>query len=154
MLGMIDRRVFDSLEENALIWACIHPLIHEIRGKDPIIKTEAYSSLTKGQRALLMFQILYGHTSGGAAEFFGRADMLAIKGIWAEMQKSMRYFGDEAMLSLLMEMEEVYKSGKPGRSAVSVIDKKLKERLPESIKLICSYIRSNPGEFVRFGERS
>lgn len=152
MLGMIDRQVFDSLEENALIWACIHPLIHEIRGKDPIIKTEVYSSLTKGQRALLMFQILYGHTSDSAAEFFGMADILSIKGIWGDLQNSMQYFGDDAMRSLLQEMEEAYKSGKTGRSTINSIDRKLQERMPESIKLICSYIRSNPGEFVRFGE--
>jgi hypothetical protein len=154
MLGMIDRQVFDSLEENALIWACIHPLIHEIRGKDPIIKTEVYSSLTKGQRALLMFQILYGHTSGGAAEFFQMEDLLSIKGIWNELKKSMQYFGDDAMLSLLSEIEKAYTSGNTGRNSINAIDRKLQVRLPESIKLICSYIRSNPGEFVRFGEKT
>ena len=153
MLGMIDRQVFDSLEENALIWACIHPLIHEIRGKDPIIKIGVYSSLTKGQRALLMFQILYGHTSDSAAEFFGMADMLSIKGIWGELQNSMRYFGDDTMLSLLQEMEEVYISGETGSNTIDSIDRKLHERIPESIKLICSYIRNHPGEFVRFGEK-
>lgn len=151
MLGMIDRHVFDSLEENALIWACIHPLIHEIRGKDPIIKTEVYSSLTKGQRALLMFQILYGHTSDSTAEFFGMQDMLSIKGIWGELQNSMRYFGDNQMLSLLQEMEEAYHSGKTGSNMINSIDRKLHEIMPESIKVVCSYIRNNPGEFVRFG---
>ena len=152
MLGMIDKQVFDSLEENALIWACIHPLIHEIRGKDPIIKTEVYSSLTKGQRALLMFQILYGHTREGAAELFGMEDLLSIKGIWGELQNSMRFFGDNGMLSILQEMEDSYKNRKNGRNTMSSLDKKLQARMPETIKLICGYIRSNPAEFVRFGE--
>ena len=70
MLVRIKLKDFETLNASALIWTCIEPTIHKIRGKNFVVKSEAYSQLNAGQRALLMFQILYGPTSTGVGEFY------------------------------------------------------------------------------------
>lgn len=69
MLAEIERKSFFSMDDRSLIWVCAEPTIRQIRGKDLAIKSEAYGTLNKGQQALLMFQILAGHSTYGVAEF-------------------------------------------------------------------------------------
>ncbi|HEX3043526.1 MAG TPA: hypothetical protein VHY08_02125 [Bacillota bacterium] len=170
---IIKREVFNSLADDQLIWACIEPAIQPIRGRNFQVKSQIYSELTPGQRALLMFQVLYGHTRNGVAEFFDHTSyFLAEPGVWSEFKTGMRYFGDHAMLQLLEEIERLQPFIKkhqqpdsnedfngmgrePGNSstiltAINQLDAKLQEIIPETLHRIGEYIRNNPGEFVQF----
>lgn len=173
MLVKMKRQVFDKLDDISLIWACIEPTIQQIRGKNFAVKSEVSTHLTTGQRALLMFQMLYGHTIKGVAEFYSHVSyLLSKKGVWSELKNGIEYFSDYSMMRLLGEMEEVYhvleenylKEGADCFNIyISDIDKNselqtlidrhdamLLEILPTTINLIGTYIRSRPGEFVQF----
>lgn len=109
MLVTMKQQVFGSLDDDSLIWACIEPTIQKIRGKDFSVKGNVYTELSVGQRALLMFQIIYGHTSNGITEFYCLVPYLPSgRGIWQELKKGMQYFGSYSMLKLLGEMERDY----------------------------------------------
>jgi hypothetical protein len=171
MLVRIDRQMFISLDDISLIWTCIEPTIKQIRGKNFMIKSEFSSHLTKGQRALLMFQVLYGHTGNGVIEFYSHLSyLLSENGMWSELKKAMEYFGDYSMANLISDMEVTYhvietKYCKEDsewfyidnidedleiKLTTDRLNKSLSVLLPEVIKSIGLYIRNNPTEFVQF----
>ena len=160
MLVIIKRQIFDSLDDIQLVWTCIEPTIQQIRGKNFVVKSEVYAHLTTGQRALLMFQMLYGHTSRGIEEFYSHQSyLLSNKGVWEQLKKGMQYFGDSGMLQLLEEMDIVYQCVKTEKlesehnkliGTIRQINKTLFDILPTTINLIGNYIRNNPNEFVQF----
>ncbi len=157
MLITMTREAFEGLDDMPLIWACIEPTIRQIRGKNPSVKLDAYAGLTKGQQALLMFQILYGHTLQGVESFFlYQSYMLTEKGAWPQMESGMRYFGASEMARFLDEMragyEEYEKNPKDAASlaALEGLDARLRENLPAAIRLIGAYIRAHAEEFVDF----
>ncbi len=150
MLTSMNRETFGRMDDESLIWACIEPTIRQIRGKNHSVKFEAYEGLTEGQRALLMFQIMYGHSKSGVTEFYAIVPHLPSgNGIWVELKKSMRYFGDLSMLQLLSELEGDYGP----RSSVDKNNALFFEALPAAIRKIAAYIRDNPSEFISFEER-
>lgn len=172
MLAAINQQVFDSLDDAALIWTCIEPTIQKIRGRNSAVKGDAYTELSEGQRALLMFQVMYGHTSTGIVEFYSLVPYLPSgRGIWIELKKGMQYFSDNSMLRLLGEMEgdycaleeKILASGterldvcinNPDKdshlmSSIKQHNLMFRETIPNTIKLISSYIRNNPSEFVQ-----
>jgi hypothetical protein len=111
MLVTVKRKDFEALNDILLIWKCIEPTIQQIRGKNFVVKSEVYSHLTSGQRALLMFQMLYGHTSNGVEEFYTHQSyLLSNKGVWSQLKKGMQYFGDLDMVQILERMDIVYQS--------------------------------------------
>jgi len=133
MLVTMKRNDFGALDGIPLIWACIEPTIQKIRGKNSTIKSDVYSQLTDGQQALLMFQILYGHTLHGVEEFFFyQSYMLSNKGTWSQMVNGMNYFGASDMVRFLDEL--------------------LHESLPATINLVGSYIHSNATQIVNFDD--
>lgn len=171
MLVSVNQQAFDTLDDASIIWTCIEPTIQKIRGKNIAIKTDSYADLSAGQRALLMFQIMYGHTSTGVMEFYNLVPYLPSKsGIWQELKKGMQYFGDRSMLQLLSEMEKDYHAIKEKSlaqeiemgtcinldsdsellSSIRLHDIKYRETIPQTIKLIGTFIRNNPTEFVQF----
>jgi hypothetical protein len=175
MLVSINQKEFDSLSDSSLIWACIEPTIQKIRGQNASIKEDAYTHLSAGQRALLMFQIMHGHSSTGVIEFYCLIPYLPSKGgIWQELKKAMQYFKDYSMLQLLSEMEgDYYALGEKclteGIERVDICinnlhkdsdilisikqhDAMFHEAILKTIKLIGVFIRSNPSEFVQFCE--
>ncbi len=172
MLAIMNEELFNSLDNASIIWACIEPTVMKIRGKDFKVKRDAYDELTAGQRALLMFQIIYGHSSSGILQFFSYVPYVPSgKGIWHELKKAMEYFKDYSMQEIFAEMEKDYialeeKSHVLGTEridlsissiedkselalAIGQHDKLYREAIPETIKLIGIYIRNNPSEFVQ-----
>lgn len=155
----INRHEFDTLESNTLAWACIEPVIQQIYAKDFTVKAQVYAQLTVGQRALLMFKMLHGHTNYGVTEFFDLIPHLPGQSqVWGELQSGMVYFGDEAMLHLLQKMEQVYHALKTGkqhaddlefRAAVESLNERYFEVAPLTLKRIGAFIRNNPHEFVQ-----
>jgi hypothetical protein len=171
MLVMINREVFNSLDNISLIWTCIEPTIKQIRGKNFMVKREFSSHLSNSQRSLLMFQILYGHTVNGVIEFYNHLSyILSEKGIWSELKKGMEYFDEYPMANLITEIEDTYHTieknyCKEGSGCLDItninkdselkikidnLNKCLSGLLPAAIKSISSYIRNNPDEFVQF----
>jgi hypothetical protein len=172
----MSRHAFDSMNDASLIWACVEPIIMSIRGRDIAAKSYVYAHLSVGQRALLMFQILRGHTSSGVMEFFQLIPYMPSKeGIWQEMQTGMRYFKDDVLRILLGEIEADYHAIKdknvtegfdglmdddPERQgedsellqSVGRHDRLLRNAIPRSEELIAAHIRSNWTEFVSFQE--
>jgi hypothetical protein len=162
------RQVFDSLDHDALGWACIEPAILQIRGKDLTVKSEVYAQLNTGQRALLMFRVLYDHARNSVTEFYcWVAYLLEQPKTWAEIRIGLRYFGDDAMLRLLENMKGVLEANQHvGAEMRDVSFKDLEDDLellasvsrlyalfqeiaPETLKRISAHIRNNPGEFVQ-----
>ena len=174
MLVRMERQTFEAMDDASLLWACIEPTIRQIRGRNPAVKTDAYAQLSAGQRALLMFQILYGHSTSGVAEFYCLVPHLPSKeGIWGELKAGMRYFGDRSMVELLGEMEAGYatlarnpaaqaqglgayvgglEEGSEPLLSIRRLDARLLEAVPLAIGLIGAHIRSNPAEFVQFAQ--
>jgi hypothetical protein len=169
------QEAFDSPDDAALAWACIEPTIQQIRGKSPTVKARAYEQLTPGQRSLLMFWILRGHTQNGVAQFYDEVGhLLPQLDVWSALKAALSYFGDETMLRVVEEMERVHwawptRSGSertgwpsPGRPSgtggsgsdpelLETLDRLsagLLEALPATVRRIGVYIREHPGEFV------
>lgn len=169
MLIMINRKKLEELDDISLIWTCIEPTIQLIRGKSFAVKTEAYTHLTTGQRALLMFQMLYGHTKNGVEEFFShQAYLLLNKGVWSQLKKGMQYFGDYNMMQLLEQMDIEFQNLKTDEFnelveqhsvlidnkaessvSMSILNQSFREALPSTIKQVANYIRNNSDEFIK-----
>ncbi|NLI92921.1 MAG: hypothetical protein GX434_12210 [Peptococcaceae bacterium] len=166
ILVTIERKAFYFLGNPELGWACIEPTIKKIRGKNSTIKTQVYSELTKGQKALLMFRVLYDHARNSEEEFYSWINILLNEPhSWSEIKVGLRYFQDDSMLQFLDETESflnkknellnnehsqnrgisslIYPNGEDFYSVFCKITQ-------ETINLIGTYIRNNPEEFVRF----
>jgi hypothetical protein len=173
MLVVIERKKFESLNDIALIWTCVEPAIQPIRGKNFAVKSDVYLHLTPGQRALLMFQVLHGHTSNGVGEFYSHLSyLLSNEAVWSQLKEGMSYFGDLKMAQLLEEMKIVYQKLKTEEfqenaeqhtvildaqdqnmeliSAMERLNKALGELLPATTGLVGAYVRNHAQEFVQF----
>ncbi|SDM85477.1 DMP19 family protein [Acetanaerobacterium elongatum] len=172
MLVTIKQGDFESLNDVSLIWACIEPTITQIRGKSYIVKSEAYATLNPGQRALLMFQVLYGHTSNGIEEFyFHLSYLLSNKDVWSQLKKGMQYFEDFDMLQILEDMDVIFQSMKTEEfknnteqrntlitdidrnaelfASMNLLNKSFSVTLLSTIQRVAAYIRNNANEFVQ-----
>lgn len=69
-LVTMNRESFYSLGDEKLGSACMEPTFMQIRGKSPAVKAEVISQLTRGQQALCMFRVMYGHSYKSAAEYY------------------------------------------------------------------------------------
>lgn len=153
----IKRQAFDTLDDKQLIWACIEPTINEIRGRDYAAKAKEYTKLNPGQRALLAVQVIYGHTTSGAMEFYNHlAYLLPHPGVWSMLKSGAQYFGDDSLLHLLSEMEAFYRQIEKGirtdapelEAIINQLDKSLNKQMPLTIQTAAAYIRSHPAEYV------
>lgn len=171
MLVTIKQKDFEAFEDASLIWACIEPTIQQVRGKSFTIKSEVYVTLTPGQRALLMFQMLYGHTTNGIETFFSHlAYLLSNQGVWSQLKKGMEYFGDQDMVQILEKMntvfqnqnrEEFIESAEQNNvlvdfdqdvelsASVNLLNKSLSDTIPLSIERVATYIRNNINEYAQ-----
>ncbi len=166
MLIKMKRAYFCSLNALPLIWACIEPTIKKIRGQNSTVKRDVYQQLTDGQQALLMFQILYGHTLHGVEEFIlYHSYMLSDKGMFSQMINGMNHFGAFEAVRFLNELFCTYqdfssyiemhresladiKENARLVESIEKLDKQLKEILPDTIHRISLYIKNNTQQFV------
>lgn len=156
MVVTVNRKDFEALNDVSLIWTCIEPAMQQARGKNFVVKSEVYSHLTTGQRALFMVQMLCGHISGGVEEFYSHLSyLLSNNGVWSQLKKGMQYFGDSDMVQILEKMDMVYQSlkteeFKESTEQYNVLNKSLGAALPLTINRVAAYIRDNEDEFVQF----
>lgn len=164
MLVKIERKIFFSLDDSELGWACIEPTLLKIRGKDSILKTRVYSELTKGQQALLMFRVLYDHAKDSKTEFNAWMNVLFNQQhTWLEIKAGLKYFEDATMLQFFDEVESSLKKSIDiqenlnNKGCQHLGTDFLDEQFyldfcritQETVHLISTYIRDNPEEFVR-----
>lgn len=167
MLIKIKRADFYSFNDNDLGWVCIEPIIQKIRGRELNIKSQVYAQLTRGQKALFMFWVLYGHSNNGIIQFYNEMDYL-IKNvdIWSELKSASAYFDDEGLLQILKEMEKIYyilqkqqmenygietnHMGLKLQEDINLLDERFHKVIKLSFRKIGVYVRKNPDEFVYF----
>jgi hypothetical protein len=116
-----------------------------------MFKSNAYLELTRGQQAILMYQILYGHSKYGIDEFFGSLSYaMANEAFWEQLVNGMRHLGDNAIAGLIEDMHKLYPNYRFSnfKEEKVRINRSLKTLLPETTKLAAQYIRSHVEEFV------
>lgn len=151
---------FEALDDKELSWYCIEPIIQKIRGKSFSIKLKTYSNITQGQKSLLIFWIIYGHTHNGIIHFFREIEyVFSNMDPWDEFKKRIWCFEDKKLSLLVEDMEKLY-SGLINKkddlkllSKVDDLDQKICEILPDSFKYISIYIRKYFKEYVSFKDK-
>lgn len=169
MLVTMSRQSFESVDITELGWACLAPIMEPLRGKDPIRKSQVYSSLSPSQQALFMFYAYYNHAKHSLHEYYWwTAYYFAQPKIWTEIKRKLRDFRDHDMVELLEQAEQtLQKWDHPRRMEaveISLNDLEHDSALGESISvlfnrfhditlctrtLIGEFIRKNPEEFVQ-----
>jgi hypothetical protein len=169
MLVIMKKQAFDSMGDDELRLACIEPIMLKVRGQKPEIKSQIYAQLPKGQQALFMFQVLYGHAHDSAAEFYWWiSHLLEQPKTWTAIKDSLRYFDHNSMLGLLEETRIFLKRRnrqKDGtlhkisptdlahdpdlRASINRLYTTFYEIAPLTIKQMGKHIRNHPGEFLK-----
>lgn len=169
-LVSIDRPTFDALSDERLGWVCMEPTFQQIRAKSPEVKNEAIAQLGRGQKALCMFLILYGHSSKSAEEYYGWiCYLLDQPGYWDGVLEGVHFFGESALIQLLEESKAIFaaRNRRLGlgwdntaitdlnadgelRAAVNGLYEQFQEFTTGSLQSIAAYIRAKPEEFVVF----
>ncbi len=147
----MNQHELSSLEDDKLIWMFVEPIILKTRGKDPSVKAQVYLPLKDGQRALFLFQVMYGHAGNGIIHFFSHISYLTDRlDLWAALKSAMKYFNDTDMLGLVEKMEIVYRaqtSQDQKLPTLEELDLLYREFIPQTLKRISACIRNNPEEF-------
>ncbi len=158
---------FDTLSDERLGWACVESTLLGIRGKDATTKAETISSLNRSQQALCMFRVFYDHAKDSASEYYSWVSyLLETPGYWLGVTGGLRYFGDQSLLLLLEDTKQIIdERNKPlnvqmGVGSINLeqdnelshtVDRlygRFQEIVPDSLKRISSFIRSNQQDFV------
>ncbi len=141
---------FSQLNDEQLIWVCAQPLIWQVRGKDPLTKAQYMKILSEAQRALFLFQVMYGHAHHGMALFFEQIAYIAESmDFWAALKASMRYFEDVEMLTIIGKMESAYGVLKQGNVvSLDELDEQYNQRITATLNIIGKSIRNNPTEYI------
>jgi hypothetical protein len=146
------RCVLTELEDERLIWAYAEPDINKVRGKSGPEKLQVFRELSDGQRALFMFQVLYGHMEHGTNGFYDQISYLADQmDIWAALRSGMRYFEADEMYDLIGKMEKGYTCRAEGRSdkeTMEELDEIYRKLIPALVRSIAERIRSHPDNFL------
>ncbi len=168
MLVTMKRQVFNSLDHANLASTCIEPTLQQLHGINPAVRSQVYAQLTPGQLALFMFRVLYDHAGNPAADLYCWASyLLSQANTWSAIKAGSRYFGDDAMLQLLEEIEGALEAKhQPGDAhrrdalpwdldddpqlfaSMNQLNATFHEIAPTTLKLIGMYIQKNPSEFV------
>ena len=163
----LNHEAFLGYDDRTLLWTCIEPVIVKLRGRSYAFKSEFAVELTEGQRALLMFEVLLGHASGGVLPFFENMSYLLVhEGFWAELRRGAGYFQDEALLRYVADLEKLHGSCCTPAGGLSAsgtdqtiareagrLDSLFSETFAASAARIAARIRENPSDFVDFADQ-
>ncbi|QRG69500.1 hypothetical protein [Brevibacillus choshinensis] len=165
---VMNREKFEKMETEELGRACIEPILHPLRGKDPSVKAQAYERLTPGQRALFMFHVLHDHACPSAGEFAGWLAYTQQEfSYWIGIVAGLRFYEQQELLAILegtiLVLEERNRRLGKSMAEFTVLDmdddRKLREQItsfyveyqrqvPHTLRDIGQYIRRHPNEFV------
>lgn len=142
----------NMLDDEQLIWKCVEPIIQKVRGRNPTIKSQVVMQLNNEQRALFVFQVLYGHANDGILSFFKQISYLADRlDIWDALKSAMEFFNDAEMLSIIKKMETAYYVTVEHREntiPMDELDGLYAERIPFTLQQVGSFVRHNPAEYM------
>ncbi|WP_139203355.1 hypothetical protein [Thermoflavimicrobium dichotomicum] len=158
------------MNDEALGRLCIEdPALEKVLKKTPSERKQVYLGLTSGQRALLMFKALYGHSHTiGEFYWFINCFMMELKN-WSEIKMGIRYFGDDEMLRIYEEIECILKARNKQLFDISINDlnsdselfksispvyTQYQEMVPKTMMRIGAHIRSNLDENVNIDPRN
>lgn len=177
LIVKMKKQEFDQLAQEAICKACFEPLIlvyknrvaEQNTGDQTMVKELFYKELTKGQRALFVFNVYYDHASESLDEFYWwSAYFMAQPKIWSAIKAGLQYFGDAAMLLILEKIEVVLKKhnhpsslegftvsrknldcNKELLASIRLLHVTFNETAPLTIKIINEYVLSNQREFLK-----
>jgi hypothetical protein len=171
MLVTVKKQIFESLNYDVLGWECIKPIVMQVRGKDFSAKSQVYSQLTRGQQALFMFRVYFNHASKSLVDFYWWSVYFQTQSSWSEIKAGLQYFGDDIMIKILIETENILKEAnqqgiiKLDNASYDDLDRSsefkisisrlytiFQETAPVTHRLIGEYIRKNTDEFVQIVE--
>jgi hypothetical protein len=142
----MDFKELDVMSDEALIVLCVAPVIRATRGRDPETKARVFQNLRAGQRALFLFQVLYGHAGQGIGPFFEHISYLTeALDVWSALKSAFRYFGDAEMLALVEEMEAAF--SRKGDLPLKELDARYAAQISVTIHRIATRIRNHPADF-------
>lgn len=168
MVIEMNRERFEGMQTELVGRACIEPILHALRGKDPSVKAQTYQKLTLGQRALFMFHVMHDHACPSVTEFAGWIAYTHQEfSYWIGIQAGLRFFGQEELLRIIEEVIDVLeeRNQRLGKSMAdfTVLDldddvhlveqmsrlyEMYQRQVPHTLQDIGMHIRRHPSEFV------
>lgn len=168
-LARMTRRTFVALDDPSLARAAVEPIIVAVRAKNPGFKTAVFEALSPGRRALFAFWIVHGHArKQGWTQFFREVSYLsAFPDFFGSLGSAFAYIGDEAMISLVSDVEGVYRAHdqimkdfptldprEPRYAAVvealAPLDLRYRALVAGSLGRVAALVRERAGDFVAF----
>lgn len=175
MLTEMDKRTFDALDDDTLVTACARTVIaayKESGTPGENFHAGLFERLTPGQQALFWFRVYYDHVIGSADDFrWWTCYFLPQSRIWANIRHSLRFFGDEALVLLLVDLERSLRkraAGQGEENGENDLDpgelysdpalqplfshafERFRELAPGVSRRIAGFIRTKPVHYVRF----
>lgn len=95
----------DFIDISKLSWECISPVIMKVRGKNPDVKTDAYSRLNDGQKAIFSFHVYFDHARKDPDSFVYWNRLYLQMNFFGEIKKGVSYFSNPDLAGLLTEIE-------------------------------------------------
>jgi hypothetical protein len=171
MLVKMKQAMWETLEDRALVWACIEPTMMRARGKSLNVKAGVYHGLTQGQQMLMLFQIFYGHTRSAGEFYWFACDYLSMPNLWERMKEGLRYCECRGLLDVYGEIERLLepkvKEAAASRREITVLDlehdpnlrmsvlplyEKYRAAAGGALLQFAAMIRRNPEEFLEVSE--
>ncbi|WP_409347016.1 hypothetical protein [Paenibacillus sp. MBLB4367] len=168
LLVPVEREIFEALEGETLGWACIGPLLLQVRGKDDRTKAEMYQALGEGQRGLFLFRAYHNHACRSAVEWYWwTCEQLRKPKAWEALLAGLRFYGADETLRVMNKAETALdrtnrlSNGSWMEASALDLDRdpelrSLSEHLfaeytsaaESAHRLIAAYIKSHPNQFV------
>ncbi|MCI3920896.1 hypothetical protein MO973_11690 [Paenibacillus sp. TRM 82003] len=163
MFAAMRREAFDAMDVRSLGEACFSPIVPRIRAKPLETKEQVYRSLTRGQQALFMFHVYYGHAKNSLEEFaWWSAHYMGMPEGWPGIKEALAYFDCEDMLEIAeaTELEFVRSRGadavpdpeaaRRNADRFALLYERLGRAMPDTLRRVGEHIRREPFDFVRF----
>lgn len=150
MLVKMKQEMWETLEDRALVWACIEPTMMRVRGKSLDVKADVYQGLTQGQQTLMLFQIFYGHTRSVGEFYWFACDYLSMPNLWERMKEGLRHCGCWELLNVYGEIEGLLapkvKAAAANNREITVLDLEHDPHLRMSVLPLYEKYRAAAGE--------
>ncbi|MEV6814931.1 hypothetical protein [Micromonospora sp. NPDC051296] len=149
VLVRLTRGDLDATDDDALISACLAPVIARIRGRSFDVKSAEYGGLPPAQRALLAFHVLNGHAHE-LTSFWSHVRLFAIEwNVWSQLEDSARYFADNRLLEVYREISTAVHDGSDRDDGVAMaLYTAYRAAVANSVRIAAEHIRTYPHRFV------
>jgi hypothetical protein len=148
-LVRLTRGDLDAMDDDALISACLAPVIARIRGRSFDVKSTEYGGLPPAQRALLAFHVLNGHARE-ITSFWSFVRLFAIEwNVWSQLEDSARYFADDRLLEVYREISTAVRDRSDRDDGVATaLYNAYQAAVGNTVHIAAEHIRTYPHRFV------